>query len=243
LSPSARDHPAPGAILWDFDGTLAHRPGMWRGCLIEALDEHEAGHGVDAEDVRPFLQDGFPWHRPEVPHPELGEPEAWWHAVELVMARAYERVGIAPARAGELATRARELYIDPTRGWVVFEDTVPVLERLRAAGWRHVSLSNHVPELPALVDGLGLGSSIETVLTSASIGYEKPHPAAFELALGRCGGSDRVWMVGDNPVADVGGAEAVGIDAILVRRSAPGVARRADDLWGVLAIIEGGEAR
>jgi hypothetical protein len=22
-------------ILWDFDGTLAFCPGMWRGCLIE----------------------------------------------------------------------------------------------------------------------------------------------------------------------------------------------------------------
>jgi phosphoglycolate phosphatase-like HAD superfamily hydrolase len=28
-------------VLWDFDGTLAHRPGMWRGCLIETLDLHE----------------------------------------------------------------------------------------------------------------------------------------------------------------------------------------------------------
>ena len=28
-------------MLWDFDGTLVHWPGMWRGCLIETLDLHE----------------------------------------------------------------------------------------------------------------------------------------------------------------------------------------------------------
>jgi putative hydrolase of the HAD superfamily len=225
-----------GLILWDFDGTLAHRPGMWRGCLIEALDEHDPGHGIDAEDVRPFLRDGFPWHRPEVAHPELSDPGAWWQAVELVMAHAYERVGITPDRAAALARRARELYIDPSR-WALFADTLPVLSRLRAGGWRHAILSNHVPELPALVEGLGLGGRFGAVLSSATTGYEKPHPAAFELALARCGRPERVWMVGDNPVADVAGAEAVGIEAILVRTSAARVSRRAADLWGVVEIL------
>ena len=32
-----------GVIFWDFDGTLAHRPGMWGACMVETLDEHEAG--------------------------------------------------------------------------------------------------------------------------------------------------------------------------------------------------------
>jgi putative hydrolase of the HAD superfamily len=236
----ARHRPDRGAIIWDFDGTLAHRPGMWRGCLIEVLDEHEPGHGIDGDDVRPYLRDGFPWHQPHVAHPELGEPEAWWGAVEPVMARAYERVGLAPARAGELASRVRERYVDPTRGWTLFDDTIPVLERLEEAGWRHLILSNHVPELPALVEGLGLGRLIESVVCSAAIGYEKPHRAAFEVALERCGRPERVWMVGDNPVADVGGAQTVGIDAILVRTPDPGVTRRAADLWGVLAMIVGG---
>ena len=61
-------------ILWDFDGTLAHRPGMWRGCLVETLDEHAPGHGIDPEELRPFLRTGFPWDSPEVPHPELSTP-------------------------------------------------------------------------------------------------------------------------------------------------------------------------
>jgi len=34
-------------VLFDFDGTLAYRPGMWSGCLLDVLDELAPGHGLD----------------------------------------------------------------------------------------------------------------------------------------------------------------------------------------------------
>ena len=116
---------------------------------------------------------------------------------------------------------------------------MPVLERLRAQGWQHAILSNHVPELPSLVEALGLSRLVEPVITSAATGYEKPHPEAFALALHLCGRPRQVWMVGDNPVADVAGAEAAGIPAVLVRREAPGIERQAADLAGAAAILAG----
>ena len=208
-----------GVVIWDFDGTLAHRPGMFGGCMVEVLDEHEPGHAVTLDSVRPFLRDGFPWHAPNVAHPELGEAEAWWGRVGAVLARAYEQVGYAPARAAELAQLARRRYVDPANGWALFDDSLPALESLRARGWRHVLLSNHVPELPILVDALGLAELFDAVLTSAAIGYEKPHAEAFALARRAAGEPELVWMVGDNFDADVAGAEAVGIPAVLARRT------------------------
>ena len=204
-------------IFWDFDGTLAHRPGLWGGCLLEVLDEHRAGHGVELERLRALLRNGFPWHEPAVAHPELAEPDAWWARVEGLLSAAYEGVGIESEASRKLARLARERYVDHTCGWQLFDDTLPVLERLRSEGWRHAILSNHVPELPALVTGLGLSPLLDCVLSSAVTGYEKPNPKAFELALERCGQPSEAWMVGDNPEADVAGAEAVGIPAILVR--------------------------
>jgi putative hydrolase of the HAD superfamily len=212
-------------ILWDFDGTLAHRPGMWRGCLMEILDEHEPGHTVMSEDLRPFLRNGFPWHRHETPHPELSSAEAWWGTVEPLLARAYAGVGFEAGRARQLARHARERYIDPTRGWALFEDAAPALRRLTDSGWRHVIVSNHTPELETLVSGLGLTRHVDLVLTSASTGFEKPHPEAFESAREAAGCPSTLWMVGDNVAADVLGAESVGIPAILVR-SSPAVAQR-----------------
>ncbi|WP_440334236.1 HAD-IA family hydrolase [Microbacterium sp.] len=68
-----------------------------------------------------------------------------------------------------------------------------------------------------MVESLGLAGLIEETLTSAAIGAEKPNPAIFEFAMTAAGvtPTDDVWMIGDNPVADVEGARNVGIRALL----------------------------
>jgi len=226
-------------VIWDFDGTLAHRRGEtgWSILLAEALDAEEPGHGHTAETFRPYLRDGFPWHRPEVAHPELCEPEAWWAAVRPLLSRAYESVGYSSTRALELADTARRLYVDPDVGWALFDDTLPALERLSQAGWMHAILSNHVPELGRIVTGLGLRDVVEHVSCSAETGYEKPHARAYASVLDHLQ-PEEAWMVGDNVVADVLGAEAVGLPAVLVRRPDPRAARYADTLAGVPRFLE-----
>lgn len=225
-------------LIWDFDGTLAHRRSEtgWSILLAEALDAEDPGHGHSADTFRPHLRDGFPWHRPDVPHPELCEPEAWWASVQPVLGRAYEAAGYDRARALELAEAARRLYVDPGVGWALFDDTLPALERLSQAGWAHAILSNHVPELRQIVAGLGLDDVIAEVSCSAETGYEKPHPQAFAAVLDRLRPA-AAWMVGDNVVADVLGAEAVGIPAVLVRRPDLRAARYADSLTDVDAFL------
>lgn len=208
---------AAGVVLWDFDGTLALRPGMWSGCLIEVLDEHSPGHSGDRETVRAAIRGGFPWDRHHEPHPLLSDPDAWWEAVTPLLSEAIGRCGVEAGRERELAHAVRLRYTDGSRGWQLYDDTRPALARTAAAGWRNVILSNHVPELAALVSALGLDDLVEEVFTSATTGYEKPHPEAFRIALTAFGNPARRWMVGDNPVADVGGAHALGIPAILIR--------------------------
>ena len=147
-----------------------------------------------------------------------------------LLAEAYEDAGVPPARALELAALARARYVDPTVGWRLFDDSLPALERLGEAGWRHVILSNHVPELGQLVSGLGLDRHIETVLCSAVTGYEKPHPEAFAAAVGLRRNGEPVWMVGDNPEADVEGARRAGLEAVLVRRNGVGLLDAAEKI-------------
>jgi putative hydrolase of the HAD superfamily len=152
--------------------------------------------------------------------------------VQPVLARAYEAAGYEPARALELAEAARRLYVDPGVGWALFDDTLSSLDRLSQAGWTHAILSNHVPELRQIVVGLALDDVVAFVSCSAETGYEKPHARAFASVLDRLRPSE-AWMVGDNVVADVLGAEAVGIPAVLVRRPDPRAVRYADTLAGV----------
>jgi putative hydrolase of the HAD superfamily len=229
-----------GVIFWDFDRTLAHRPGMWRRCLLETLDEHEAGHGVDEEDLALFLEDRFPWHAPDVPHPHLADAEAWWGQVEPVLSGAFAGVGYGTPRAAELARLSRFRYVDGTRGWRLYDDSVEALSRLQDEGWQHAILSNHVPELAGIVESLGLTELLFAIVNSALTGYEKPNPEAFAIARRIAGSPDAIWMVGDSITADVLGAEAVRIPAILVRCEDPAAARQAPDLLAAAEIIRTG---
>jgi putative hydrolase of the HAD superfamily len=121
-------------------------------------------------------------------------------------------------------------------GWELFEDTLPALERLSAAGSTHAILSNHVPELRQMVAALGLDEVVAVLSCSAETGFEKPHVQAFASVLEALRPSE-VWMVGDNIVADVLGAEALGIPAVLVRRPDPRATRYADTLACVEAFF------
>jgi putative hydrolase of the HAD superfamily len=205
-------------VFWDFDGTLAWRPGGWAGCLLEILDEYAAEHDGTLEQISCSIRGGFPWDRHNESHPDLSSGDAWWKALSPLLVKTIEDAGVERPRAEELAPVVRHRFTDGSRAWQAFEDSLPALTATADAGWRNVILSNHVPELPTLVIQLGLNDVVETVLTSASSGYEKPHPEAFRHALAICGKPSQHWMVGDNPIADVEGAEAVGIPAVLIRR-------------------------
>jgi putative hydrolase of the HAD superfamily len=53
-------------------------------------------------------------------------------------------------------------------------------------------------------------------ISAADVGYLKPHPAIFEAALGRLGVTpDEAVFVGDNPTADIAGAQGAGMQAVL----------------------------
>jgi putative hydrolase of the HAD superfamily len=216
--PDEVSHESAKVILWDFDGTLAGRAGgtSFGACMVETLNEYEPDHGIDIALIRPFMRSGFPWHAPDRVHPHLSTAASWWEHVEPLLVRGFEGVGFASARARTLGRLARERYVD-VRHWEVVDEAISALSTLRDLGWRHVILSNHVPELPAIVSGLGLASFFEAAINSAETGYEKPHPEAFAIARRAAGDPSTLWMVGDNPIADIAGAEAVGIPAILVR--------------------------
>jgi putative hydrolase of the HAD superfamily len=225
-------------ILWDFDGTLVSMLGLYRAALIDVINENEPGHHIDQEQIRLYLRDGFPWHKPEESHFHLATADAWWKNMENVFANAYQGIGFEVKRSRELAVKVRKYVIDPRR-YVVYEDTVPVLKRLKEKGWRQAILSNNIPELPDIVKALGLSDYLDFCITSASIGYEKPNTAAFRIALSLAGNPDRVWMIGDNIVADIRGAEALGISAILVRNpKSQNTKYCASDLVEAVKIIE-----
>ena len=66
---------------------------------------------------------------------------------------------------------------------------------------------------------------VERTITSAGVGAEKPNPAIFSHSIEVADADVRTsWMVGDNPIADIQGARAAGLRAILIGGSAPDTA-------------------
>jgi FMN phosphatase YigB (HAD superfamily) len=61
----------------------------------------------------------------------------------------------------------------------------------------------------------GLADAVHSVVSSHSAGWRKPHPAIFERALERAEAApDEAFHVGDNLIADVYGAQQLGIKAV-----------------------------
>jgi putative hydrolase of the HAD superfamily len=207
--------PGRRVVFWDFDGTLARRENLWSGALADAWESVGGSPAISPTELRPFLSDRFPWHTPdEVRTP--GTAENWWQALHAVFLGAFVGAGGSPTLA-EAAVAAVPASFYRTGAWTPIDGAVEALGITKAAGYRNVILSNHAPELPSLVAALGLSDLVDLTITSAAVGAEKPNRAIFEHAMRAAGvkPTDDTWMVGDNPVADVEGARALGIRALL----------------------------
>lgn len=206
-------------VLWDFDETLAERPGRWWGCMLELIERRLPGRVVDESALREALRAFYPWHFPDVVHEHLNDPDAWWAALQPGLMTAAVAGGLDEVDAEEVATEVRWCYAVP-EAFRLYDDTTEALSMFRDAGWRQAIVSNHCPELEALVDGLGIGAFFERVFSSACTGYEKPHPRSIVLALEHLGVGS-AWMLGNSAKSDVAGADAAGMPSVLIVRDQP----------------------
>jgi putative hydrolase of the HAD superfamily len=93
--------------------------------------------------------------------------------------------------------------------------TRDVLQRL-ARRYRLAVISNADGAIAAVLHRAGIADCFETITDSGLVGYEKPHPAIFEVALRSLGVSaGESLYVGDVHSVDYMGATGVGMQAIL----------------------------
>jgi len=102
----------------------------------------------------------------------------------------------------------------------MYDDVSPVLTALASRGYVLGVISNSHRSLEAFKEHFKLESLITTAVSSAEHGYMKPHRSIFAAALGQAGvPAAQAVMVGDSLKADIEGALAAGMRAILLRRS------------------------
>ena len=206
-------------VCFDFQDTLAYFADTHLGLYVQAAAEH--GVDVTAGALGKHVDDAWAqWRTPQgLDHAAASRDEPTYSALRLAVHRnRFRAVGVEGGAADAIAERVLELESDPGH-YRLYDDTVPALERLAAAGAEAMIVSNHIWRLPEIVDALGIGSRLRAVLTSARVGYRKPHPAIYAEAL-RCAGRDpaEVLFVGDNAQADVAGPRAAGMRSVLLDR-------------------------
>lgn len=109
--------------------------------------------------------------------------------------------------------------------FVAYPDAAPALRELRALGLRLVVVSNWDVSLHERLEETGLASLVDGAVASAELGHAKPDGAIFAHALTLAGApSGAALHAGDSPDADVAGALAAGLRAVLVARDGDPVA-------------------
>ncbi|MCF8720807.1 HAD family hydrolase [Nitrospina gracilis] len=104
----------------------------------------------------------------------------------------------------------------------VYPETVAVLDDLKRKGIRLGVVSNTTN--PGYMkdreqEMVGLRDYFEFSIYSSEVPFRKPHPTIFQIAIDRLGvPAECILFVGDNPVADIAGAQAVGMRTAWVNR-------------------------
>jgi putative hydrolase of the HAD superfamily len=224
-------------LLWDFGNTLAEFPNGWSGIALDTLSA--VGYEVSLESIRSHFSSGFPWHTPETGHSHVLTADDWWTELLFpVFGRVLSQQNIPETRWEALCASFRTQCLRPD-SWRVYPDVHPTLETLSELGWTHIVVSNHFPELEALIEAMGLRHHFEHVFTSGIVGFEKPHPRFFEFVLDRLEPMQTMWMIGDNHAHDIVGAAHFSIPGILIGKPRDGVQYCCSDLEGVVNIVQG----
>lgn len=111
------------------------------------------------------------------------------------------------------------LYATMLDQWVAYDDTLPTLRALRAAGIRLAVLSNVGIDLGPVLEASGIAGAVDAVVLSYLVGYAKPDPEIFAHAVELLGVSaERTLMVGDS-WRDDSGAAGLGIRTLILPRT------------------------
>lgn len=183
----------PPLVLFDLDNTLVDR----QGTLASWVAGFVARHG-------------------------LGEVE-YEYVLGLVRERTYPATFEAIRARCDLSAPASELWDTYCRDIAAMvscpAEVLDGLDELRAAGWRVGVATNGMADIQwAKLRATRIVDHVDGAYVSGEGEVRKPEAGHFALAAQRCGTalSDGGWMVGDNPVNDVGGGRAAGLHTIWI---------------------------
>ena len=103
--------------------------------------------------------------------------------------------------------------------WYVFPDVVPALNKWQSKGIELGVISNFDTRLNKVLKALELEPFFTSVTISSEVGFAKPDPNIFQIALNKHGLTAKVaWHIGDSLIEDYQGAKQAQIEAFCLNR-------------------------
>lgn len=197
------------AILFDVGGTLVEGAMPWYDLYQEALVR--TARPMPARDMMRCYESAI--DRMVADKQMMTSAEA----VKLPRLSHYlaDELGLSE---GRLQVAVDEVLFDhpEARHLVCAAGARETLEVLRARGYRLGVMSNWSADLPLVLSRLELRHYFEAVFASESLGYAKPHAAAFLVPLDRLGLTPgESAYVGDLYHVDIVGSREVGMTPVL----------------------------
>lgn len=200
------------AVFFDVDFTLIFPGPTFQG---EGYRRFCAAQGIDVDPARFELATAASSFILDEVEEQIYNDDLFVHYTASII----EHMG---GRGPKVVPVAREIYQQwaANHHFEMYDDVAPVLEALKARGLIVGVISNSHRSLDAFREHFSLEGLIHASVSSAEHGYMKPHRSIFDAALGRAGvPAGASVMVGDSLKADVEGALAAGMRAVLLRRS------------------------
>jgi putative hydrolase of the HAD superfamily len=202
------------AVLLDAGGTLVRLDFEWMAAALLRL-----GFATDADQLRRAEVEGRKRYDESCgpadagaspPIGATGDARAYFGG--MVAAAGAPAELIAPAVDRFLAhERSSSLWSRPVEG------AREMLDALETMGVRRAVVSNSDGRAELHLRNAGLLAGVEFVVDSHLVGFAKPDPRIFRVALERMGvPPDRALYVGDILAVDAVGARAAGLDFVLL---------------------------
>lgn len=209
-------------VLFDLDDTLLDYSGGVETCWTECCATVAAPEGVDPavlaaaiEDVRRWF-----WADAERQRQERTDMVGAW---AKIAALAIERVG---GGGDGLARRmAEDFAARRVAAERLFSDASAALERLREGGTPLGLVTNGDARLQRdKIVRHGLGRFFDVIVIEGEFGCGKPDARVFRHALAALGAAPAdAWMIGDNLLWDVAGAQGAGVRGAWIDRERRGL--------------------
>lgn len=206
------------AVFFDLGGTLLvmRRDRIFRRVLSEE------GYKAEMREIHSAYVSADSWWISEFGG-RVMTPQETSEAYRRLDERAFSTVfpRESPAEALRVSRQVRRRWpeLEGEIPLELYPDVEPTLTKLKDGGYLLGLISNAPAGTGRTVEALGLSRYLDSVIISGAVGYSKPNPEIFRMALNDLHiGPEESVHVGDLYEADVVGARNAGILGLLIDR-------------------------